>query len=229
MPSAAPPGAPPRIAREHGQLAPELVELLQRRPLRRDCIAGECPVQRRVGVAVRRSATAAGSPLQAAIRHAAALGSASRLRGWAHDVLEAVDSSPRSDNDALGADEPDPERRVAAAALEFLREAGRVLRPGGMLVANALAAHRHADRAAEGGHVQPGFTPRALDRLIRHDWPGNVRELKNVIESAAVIAGSGGYIEPAQLPTKITGSSNRFSGYNRSPTAGNRSTHAGEQ
>ena len=76
----------------------------------------------RAGVAVRRSATATGSPLQAAIRHAAALGSASRLRGWAHDVLEAPDSSPRRAGDANATDEPDPERRVAAAALEFLRE-----------------------------------------------------------------------------------------------------------
>ena len=76
----------------------------------------------RAGVAVRRSATAAGSPLRVAIRHAAALGSASRLRGWAHDVLETPDSSARSDTDATAPDEPDPERRVAAAALEFLRE-----------------------------------------------------------------------------------------------------------
>jgi len=43
-----------------------------------------------------------------------------------------------------------------------VREAARVLRPGGVLVANALASHRHAERAAEWGHVHPGFTPRAL-------------------------------------------------------------------
>ena len=48
----------------------------------------------------------------------------------------------------------------------------------------------------------------ALQLLMGYVWPGNVRELKNVIESAAVIAGSEGYIEPAHLPTKITGSSN---------------------
>lgn len=46
----------------------------------------------------------------------------------------------------------------------------------------------------------------ALQMLMGYSWPGNVRELKNVIESAAVIAGENGYIEPAQLPTKITGS-----------------------
>ncbi len=71
------------------------------------------------GIAVRRSATASGSPLQAAVRQAAALGSASRLRGWAHDVLDAPDSPGTG---IAAADEPDPERRVAAAVLEFLRE-----------------------------------------------------------------------------------------------------------
>ena len=47
----------------------------------------------------------------------------------------------------------------------------------------------------------------ALQLLMGYAWPGNVRELKNVIESAAVIAGGGGYIEPVHLPAKITGSS----------------------
>ncbi len=75
----------------------------------------------KVGVPVRRSATAAGSPLQAAVRQASALGSASRLRGWAHDVLEAPEAPPRLDGSTT-TDEPDPERRVAAAALDFLRE-----------------------------------------------------------------------------------------------------------
>ena len=71
------------------------------------------------GIAVRRSATASGSPLQAAVRQAAALGSASRLRGWAHDVLDAPESHAATNTTS---DEPDPERRVAAAALDFLRE-----------------------------------------------------------------------------------------------------------
>ena len=68
------------------------------------------------GIAVRRSATATGSPLQAAVRQAAALGSASRLRGWAHDVLDAPESHAAT---STTSDEPDPERRVAAAALDF--------------------------------------------------------------------------------------------------------------
>ena len=28
----------------------------------------------------------------------------------------------------------------------------------------------------------PGFSPRAVSALLKHDWPGNVRELKNTIE-----------------------------------------------
>jgi len=44
----------------------------------------------------------------------------------------------------------------------------------------------------------------ALQMLIAYLWPGNIRELKNTIDSAAVIA-ENGYIEPAQLPSKITG------------------------
>jgi DNA-binding NtrC family response regulator len=44
----------------------------------------------------------------------------------------------------------------------------------------------------------------AMRTLMAYSWPGNIRELKNVIESAAVISEEG-YIEPAQLPGKITG------------------------
>jgi two-component system response regulator HydG len=33
-----------------------------------------------------------------------------------------------------------------------------------------------------------GFTPQAMDCLIRHDWPGNVRELMNAVERAVVLA-----------------------------------------
>ena len=32
-----------------------------------------------------------------------------------------------------------------------------------------------------------GFTPQAMDRLMKYDWPGNVRELENAIERAIVI------------------------------------------
>jgi two-component system response regulator HydG len=33
-----------------------------------------------------------------------------------------------------------------------------------------------------------GFTPGAMDRLIRHEWPGNVRELMNAVERGVVLA-----------------------------------------
>ncbi len=84
----------------------------------------------RAGLPVRRHATANGTPLQAAVRQASALGSASRLRGWAHDILDAPpapqslrqrDATPPRAEPAAGAD-ADPERRVAAAVLDFLRE-----------------------------------------------------------------------------------------------------------
>ncbi len=47
----------------------------------------------------------------------------------------------------------------------------------------------------------------ALQMLVVFSWPGNIRELQNTIESASVIA-ENGYIEPAQLPGKITGAFN---------------------
>jgi transcriptional regulator with GAF, ATPase, and Fis domain len=43
----------------------------------------------------------------------------------------------------------------------------------------------------------------ALQMLMAYSWPGNIRELKNVVESSAVIA-ENNYIEPAQLPAKVT-------------------------
>ncbi len=61
------------------------------------------------GVPVAAERLRPGSPLGTAITTATRLPSATRLRGWAHDVLEA--------------DDPDePERRVAATVLDFLRE-----------------------------------------------------------------------------------------------------------
>ncbi len=36
-----------------------------------------------------------------------------------------------------------------------------------------------------------GFTPRAMDRLLRYPWPGNVRELMNTIERGVVLCRAG--------------------------------------
>ena len=81
------------------------------------------------GIPVRRSESAAGSPMQAVIRQVAALGSASQLRAWAHDTLDApsldelASNRPRS-RAHLRVVEPEHEldRRVAHAVLEFLRD-----------------------------------------------------------------------------------------------------------
>lgn len=44
-----------------------------------------------------------------------------------------------------------------------------------------------------------GFTPRAMDLLMRHGWPGNVRELENVVERAVIMA-RGDMISQAEFP-----------------------------
>ena len=35
-----------------------------------------------------------------------------------------------------------------------------------------------------------GFTPQAMDRLLKYDWPGNVRELMNAVERGVVLSRS---------------------------------------
>ena len=44
-----------------------------------------------------------------------------------------------------------------------------------------------------------GFTPAAMDNLIRYHWPGNVRELMNAVERAVVLARSN-YLDEADFP-----------------------------
>ncbi len=47
-----------------------------------------------------------------------------------------------------------------------------------------------------------GYTPDALERLLRYPWPGNVRELQNVIERACVLA-KGSLIKVEDLPQPV--------------------------
>ncbi len=49
-----------------------------------------------------------------------------------------------------------------------------------------------------------GFTPRAMDLLMRHTWPGNVRELENVVERAVIMTRSD-MISQAELPDGVRG------------------------
>lgn len=44
-----------------------------------------------------------------------------------------------------------------------------------------------------------GFSPRAVDLLMRHSWPGNVRELENVVERAVILS-PGELITPSEFP-----------------------------
>jgi len=44
-----------------------------------------------------------------------------------------------------------------------------------------------------------GFTPQAMDRLLRHEWPGNVRELMNAVERAVVLARAE-YLDQDEFP-----------------------------
>ena len=65
-----------------------------------------------------------------------------------------------------------------------------------------LAAHflqRYAERNRKS---IKGFSPQALDILLRHDWPGNVRELENAVERAAILC-NGDLITPRELPQAV--------------------------
>jgi two-component system response regulator HydG len=47
-----------------------------------------------------------------------------------------------------------------------------------------------------------GFSPLAMDMLIKHDWPGNVRELENAVERAVILM-TGEHVTENQLPITI--------------------------
>jgi two-component system response regulator HydG len=53
-----------------------------------------------------------------------------------------------------------------------------------------LAQHFLEVFAARNNKGIKGYTPRAMDLLIRYAWPGNVRELMNAIERAVVLSQS---------------------------------------
>ena len=48
-----------------------------------------------------------------------------------------------------------------------------------------------------------GFTPKAMDMLIKYPWPGNVRELENAVERAVVLL-FGSYVSERELPLAVT-------------------------
>ncbi|AKJ41147.1 sigma-54-dependent Fis family transcriptional regulator [Pragia fontium] len=47
-----------------------------------------------------------------------------------------------------------------------------------------------------------GFTPQAMDMLLKYNWPGNVRELENTVERAVILL-TGDFISEKELPLSI--------------------------
>ncbi len=48
-----------------------------------------------------------------------------------------------------------------------------------------------------------GFTPLAMDMLVKYGWPGNVRELENAVERAVILA-AGEFVAEKDLPPTVT-------------------------
>jgi two-component system response regulator HydG len=65
-----------------------------------------------------------------------------------------------------------------------------------------LAAHFLTVFAQKNNKPIKGFTPTAMDCLLKHAWPGNVRELENVVERAVVLL-VGDYISERELPSSL--------------------------
>ncbi|MBW2194833.1 MAG: sigma-54-dependent Fis family transcriptional regulator [Deltaproteobacteria bacterium] len=55
-----------------------------------------------------------------------------------------------------------------------------------------------------------GFTPQAMDSMVRYDWPGNVRELMNAIERCVVLSRSE-YVSEMDLPLSLREGENSVS------------------
>jgi two-component system response regulator HydG len=67
-----------------------------------------------------------------------------------------------------------------------------------------LAQHFLTHFAGKNRKAIKGFTPQAMDRLLRHAWPGNVRELMNAVERGVVLARTD-WLDEADLPLIATG------------------------
>lgn len=65
-----------------------------------------------------------------------------------------------------------------------------------------LAAYFLEKYAARNRKQLKGFTPVAMDALIKYDWPGNVRELENAVERAVILS-TGEYLTEKVFPLSI--------------------------
>jgi two-component system response regulator HydG len=66
-----------------------------------------------------------------------------------------------------------------------------------------LLAHYFLERYADKNRKKvQGFSPLAMDMLIKYKWPGNVRELENTVERGVILLG-GEFITERELPSNI--------------------------
>lgn len=83
---------------------------------------------------------------------------------------------------------------VTKIELPALRERVELIEP----LAEMFIAQLNLDY---NGSVE-GFTPRALDCLLKYNWPGNIRELRNVLESMMVRVNRG-FMDVHELPVEL--------------------------
>lgn len=81
-----------------------------------------------------------------------------------------------------------------------------------------LAQHFLSRFAEKNKKPLKGFTPQAMDMMLKHEWPGNVRELENAVERAVILS-LGDYISENELPLVVAESE----GVSRMEPAGGRS------
>lgn len=65
-----------------------------------------------------------------------------------------------------------------------------------------LAAAFLRESSAANGKPLSGFSPEAMEALLRHDWPGNVRELRAAVERAVVLS-RGELVQLRDLPEDV--------------------------
>jgi two-component system response regulator HydG len=65
-----------------------------------------------------------------------------------------------------------------------------------------LAQHFLKTFAEKNRKAIKGYTPQAMDHLLRYDWPGNVRELMNAVERMVVLSRAD-YVDESDLPPAI--------------------------
>lgn len=66
-----------------------------------------------------------------------------------------------------------------------------------------LAMHFLVKFAERNRKPVKGFTPLAMDMLLKYPWPGNVRELENSVERGVILL-SGDFISEKELPLSIS-------------------------